>query len=124
MKTLVILINKPVLNISKISENNYNYLKDYIDYKLQPYIKLGLFSYNTYRNTKPHLDGSDFPVHLLDALHRYTMPTHKCTNIFLSSECPAFFNIHTRQFYLSNNEYVKVCQAPYNYCLLYTDLYL
>lgn len=123
MKTLTILINKPELNITYISENTCKYVHDYIDYKLQPYIKLGLFSYSIHRNTKSAIDGSDYPMHLLEVLRKYTISAQNNTEILFSFECLDFFYIHTQQCYLLSNEYDKVNKTPEHYCLFYTDIY-
>lgn len=123
MKEIPILINKRSLQIQHILPSSLEYIHDYIDYKLYPYKKLYLFTYNTYSNAKKPLDGMISPSPLTNILHSFVFShSYKNAPSFDINEIN-FFNAETQCFNLSSNEYELILGNPQFYCIIFTLLY-
>lgn len=123
MKTMSILLKKSTLEISYISRNSHEYICDYIDFLLYPYIKLGFFKFNSYTNCRPAIDGAIAPQKILDLLkHNINFhqesPIHSYfnkNNVFLNGESLCFF--------ISLDEYHIIQLNTEEYFIFYTNIY-
>lgn len=124
MKKTSILINKEELEINSFFLTPSEYIYDYIDYKLYPYKKLGLFSYNTFLDNENPLDGARSPSELINHIRQLACIKSNPNNSFitLSSFCN-FFNASSGRFYLTPEEYTKLLDSPKNFCIVFSYLH-
>lgn len=125
MKKISILISKQNLELPSTLHSLSEYIYNYINYKLSPYKRLGVFAYNTYPYDQNFIDGTSNPQKLIE--HIYQIPCI-LKNVPFASIVPYiddcnFFNAESGCFYLTTDEYEKIIYSPQNYCIVFSNIY-
>lgn len=120
MTLLSILLNKRTLNIKELTSNDFEYLENFIDYKLAPFKQLAYFRYNTF--SRQHIDGQSNPLELIVLLQKHINNAFFPINHFLNLPT-AFYNPSTNSFFISTTELEVVKNNPEEYCIFFSHLY-
>ena len=120
MTLLSILLSKKILSIKEVASNNFEYLEDYINYKLTPYKQLDYFRYNYL--LPQHIDGINNPETLiyLSQKNIVSIPLTILSDTGLPS---TFFNAITNTFSITNTEFLEIRNHPIDYCILFSNLF-
>lgn len=122
MKRVSILVNMENLQIFDFSYTSLKYLYNYIDYKLSPFQKLGLFKYNRY--SSDYISGEKTPEKIKKIIFNHISTD---TSVNFSDKSLINFDLFIldkQQFYLTEEEYNSVIKNIQKYCIFFTDLYI